>query len=253
MATVTKAKRTMPSKVDLLPLRETVFEIQFDPAIPTAGDILPGLLYAQLKTEYPEVVTLPMSNVPRKVRQQNPELVYQASHSLRGASSSILVGDRVVSYATTNYPGWSLFKDKLMTLVNALKSTEQAKQITRFSFKYTNLIEAASSETQLALLNLNVDIVGVPPKERGFHLRTEIDRDNYTTIVQIAPSSTINVNSEQKTISGLLIDIDTIRFDPGSEFLSHPESLLTESHLVAKETFFSLLTPSTIERLKPVW
>lgn len=246
-------KTKMPEKLELLPLRETVFEIQFEPAIPTAGDILPGLLYAQMKAEYPEVVTLPMASVPRKVRQQNLELLYQASHSLRGASSSILVGDRVVSHTTTKYPGWTLFKDKLISLIRVLKSTEQAKLVKRFSFKYTNLIEAPSAEAQLPLLNMRVDFVGGPPNERGFHFRAELDKDNCTTIVQVAPRSSVKIASEQREISGLLVDIDTIRFNPGPDFLSKPEMLLAETHLVAKNTFFSLLTPSTVEKLKPVW
>lgn len=95
----------MPAKLKLPPLRETFFEVQFEPVIPTAGDILPGLLYAQMKAEYPQVMPLPMATVPRKVRQQNPELHYQASHRLQGASSSILIGDRVVSLTSLQYSG----------------------------------------------------------------------------------------------------------------------------------------------------
>src|ERR1051326_2793995 len=98
----------MPEKLSLLPLREIFVEMQFEPVIPTAGDILPGLLYAQMKAEYPEVMPLPMANVPRKVRQQNPDLIYQASHRLHGVPGSILIGDRVVSLTTLEYPGWKL-------------------------------------------------------------------------------------------------------------------------------------------------
>jgi uncharacterized protein (TIGR04255 family) len=243
----------MPEKLRLSPLRETFFEVQFEPAIPTAGDILPGLLYGRMKTEYPKVMPLPMASVPRNVRQQNPDLHYQASHRLHGASGSILVGDRVISLTTLEYPGWTLFKAKLLSLVQALRETEQAKIVTRFSFKYINLIEASPEEVQLSFLNMKIESVGAPPNERGFLIRTEIVQDKHTTIVQIAPRSEIKVPPVSSAISGLLVDIDTVRFDPGPEFILKPDLLLEEAHLVTKKIFFSLLTPSAVERLQPVW
>lgn len=243
----------MPEKLKLTPLRETVFQVQFEPAIPTAGDILPGLLYAKMKAEYPEVMPLPMANVPRNVRQQNLELHYQASHCLHGASGSILVGDRVISLTTLEYPGWTLFKGKLVLLIEVLRGTEQAKAIKRFSFKYSNLIEASDEEAQLAFLNVKIECGGALPSERGFLMRTELEQGKCTTIVQIAPRSVVKVSPANSEISGLLVDVDTIRFEPGSEFLSKPDVLLEEAHLVAKKAFFSLLAPSTVERLKPVW
>jgi uncharacterized protein (TIGR04255 family) len=242
----------MPEKLKLSPLRETFFEVQFEPTIPTAGDILPGLLYSHMKSEYPTVMPLPMANVPRKVRQQNPGFHYQASHRLQGAAGSILIGDSVISLTTLEYPGWNHFKSKLISLLKVLKATEQAKTVKRFSFKYINLIEAQPKEPQLAFLNMKIECVGTAPRERGFHLRTEFEQDNYTTIVQVAPGSTVKVPSSNSEISGLLVDVDTIRFEPGPDFLSNPDSLLEEAHLVAKKIFFSLLTPSTVERLQPI-
>jgi uncharacterized protein (TIGR04255 family) len=243
----------MPEKLKLTPLRETFFQIQFEPVIPTAGDILPGLLYAQLKSEYPEVMPLPMANVPRNVRQQNPELHYQASHRLHGGSCSILIGDRVISLTTLEYPGWTLFKEKLVSLIKVFRTTEQAKTIKRFSFKYINLIEASATETQLSFLNMKIDCVGAPPNERGFSLRTEFDQDKCTTIVQISPRSVVKLPPMNNEFSGLLVDVDTVRFEPGPDFLEDPELQLEETHSVAKKAFFSLLTPLTVDRLQPIW
>lgn len=243
----------MPEKLLLSPLRETFFEVQFEPAIPTVGDILPGLLYSQMKDIYPQVTPLPMANVPRKMRQQNPDLHYQASHRLQGEGGSILVGDNVISLTTLEYKGWNDFKAKLVALLKVLKSTEQTKSVKRFSFKYINLIEAGSSETQLGFLNMKIECINAPPRERGFLMRTEFDQGKHTTIVQIAPQSSIRLPSPDKELSGLLVDVDTIRFEPGAAFLLNPDSLLEEAHLVAKNVFFSLLAPSTIDRLKPVW
>lgn len=140
-----------------------------------------------------------------------------------------------------------------MSLIKVLKATEQAKIIKRFSFKYINLIEASPAEAQLSFLNMRIECVGAPPSERGFLLRTEFDQDKCTTIVQISPRSVVKLPPANTEISGLLVDVDTVRFEPGPGFLSKPDLLLEETHLVAKQAFFSLLTPSTVERLQPVW
>ena len=243
----------MPKKLNLAPLQEIIFEMQFEPVMPTAGDILPGLLYRAVSADYPEVTPLPMANVPRNVRQQHPELNYQASHSLYGTSGSIRVGDRSISLVPVEYPGWVLFKAKLLSLIQAFRATEQAKLITRFSFKYTNVIEASSEEAHLSFLNVKIESVGGSPRERGFLLRTEFVQGKHTTIVQISPQSEVKVPSRNKIVLGLLVDVDTIRFEPGPEFLANPDPLLEEAHLVAKQMFFSLLTRSTVERLQPVW
>ena len=100
---------------------------------------------------------------------------------------------------------------------------------------------------------MKIESVGAPPSERGFLMRTEIAQDKHTTIIQIAPRSEIKVPPGNSTISGLLVDVDTIRFDPGPEFILNPDLLLEEAHLVTKKIFFSLLTPSVVERLQPVW
>ena len=124
----------------------------------------------------------------------------------------------------------------------------------QFSFKYVNLLEASSSEKQLSFINMKVEMIGEAPSERGFQLRLEHDDDTKcTTIVQIIPNSMGKLLPSGKEISGLLIDVDTIRFDPGEDFWTRPGVLLENGHSVAKLRFFSLLTEPTLEKLGPVW
>lgn len=243
----------LPRKLSNSPLRETIFELRFEPAMAAAGDILPGLLYSVLKTDYPEVVPLPLANVPRAVREKAPELLYQHSHSLRGGTSSVQLGDRVLAFHVLDYPGWTIFKDKIESLIKATQNTGLVKQTERFSFKYVNVIEASTSEMQLALMNLKLELVGQPPGERGFQLRVEHEEGKCTTITQISPNTTAKLVISGKEVMGLLVDVDTIRFDPGHEFWAAPGTLLEEAHKVAKVRFFSLLSEAALKRLEPVW
>ena len=232
------------------PLRQAIFELRFVPTIATAGDLLPGILYSALKNDYSEVLPLPMASVPRTIRNLNPVLKYQTSHRLSSGPHSVDIGDCSVLLQTTEYPGWDNFKHRIESLIDALNQTGFVKQIERFSFKYTNLIEASKSEKQLALLNMQIELTGKAPNEIGFLLRSEHTEEKFTTILQIAPNTSVKIPPANIEISGLMIDVDTIR-NVGNELWTNHASILDEGHLVAKQNFISLLTESTIQRLKP--
>lgn len=244
---------TMPMKVDKSPLFEVLFEIRFEPTTPAAGDLLPGLLYSQMKADYPDVIPLPMANIPRQIRDQNPDLLYQASHRLRGTHHSISVGDRVVSLSSTDYPGWNRFKEMVESVIRGVESTGLFKNVERFSFRYINVIEAPETDRQLPLLNVRIELTGSAPIERGFLLRVERDEGKFTTVIQITPNSKATIPIIGKTVSGLLIDVDTLSVGLGNEFSTNRSFLLEEAHSVVKRTFFSLLSPSTIEKMGPKW
>ena len=232
------------------PLRQAIFELRFVPTIATAGDLLPGILYSALKNDYSEVLPLPMASVPRTIRNLNPDLKYQTSHRLSSGPHSVDIGDCSVLLQTTEYPGWDNFKHRIESLIDALNQTGFVKQIERFSFKYINLIEASKSEKQLPLLNVQIELTGKAPNEIGFLLRSENSEGKFTTILQIAPNTTIKIPLTNIEISGLLIDVDTIR-SVGNELWTNHASILDEGHLVAKRNFLSLLDKSTFQRLQP--
>lgn len=244
---------TMPVKLKKSPLFEVLFEVRFEPTTPAAGDLLPGLLYSQMNADYPNVIPLAMANIPRQIRDQNPDLLYQASHRLRGEHHSISVGDRVVALSSTAYPGWNRFKEMVESVIRGVVSTGLTKNVERFSFRYVNVIEAPETDRQLPLLNARIELTGSAPIERGFHLRVEKDEGNFTTVIQVTPNAKATIPAVGKAVSGLLIDVDTLSVGIGSNFLTDRSSLLEEAHSVVKRTFFSLLTPSTLEKMGPEW
>ncbi len=243
----------MPKELRKTPLLEAIFELRFEPDAPAAGDLLPGLLYSVLKTQYPEVVPLPMAKIPRELRDRNPALLYQASHRLTGGPNSVQAGDRVISLHSTAYPGWKRFKEMGQFVIEAAKGTGLIKSVDRFSFKYVNLIDASETEQQLPLLNARIDLIGSAPLERGFLLRAELEDGDFITIIELMTRAGVKDPSSGKERSGLLVTVDTLRGGIGNEFLMKPSDLLEEGHSVAKNKFFSLLTESTLTRLEPVW
>lgn len=246
-------KSRMPVQLGKSPLREVIFELRFEAKTSATADLLPGLLYPVMKNEYPEVAALPIASIPREIRDRDSLLLYQPSHRLKGGPHQIQFGDRSILLVTTAYPGWSRFKDMVQVVVNEVKRTDLLKRVERFSFKYTNLIESQANENQLSFLNLSIQLLGEKPLERGFHLRTERDDQEFLTITEIIPGTTVKSPAISPEISGLLITVDTIRLGVGDEFLIDVAPFLDQGHSVAKQTFYSLLTESTIDRLEPVY
>jgi uncharacterized protein (TIGR04255 family) len=249
--TAMKPKR--PIALGRSPLVEAIFEIRFVPTAPAVGDLLPGLLYAGLKTEYPDTEPLPIANIPRQIRDQQAELLYHPSYRLKGEHRILQVGDRVLSLNTTEYPGWAHFKQWVEFATKAVKETGLLKQIERFSFKYINVIEASASDQQLSFLDARIEITGATPIERGFRLRVERDDTPFLTIIEIMTHSKAKRRNDQQIVSGLLVTVDTIRAGFGNDYWTNQSTLIEEGHTVVKDVFYNLITESTLKRLDPIW
>ena len=240
-----------PVSLEKSPLVEAIFEIRFEPTTATAGDLLPGLLYSRLKTEYPETEPLPFASIPRQMRDQDV-LRYKPSHRLKGDHRLVQVGDRLISLHATEYPGWTRFKPWIESATNAVKETGLLKQIERFSFKYINVIEAAPNDQQLSFLDARIEVTGGTPMERGFRLRVERDDGPFVTIIEIITNGKAKRN-DQHVVSGLLVTVDTIRAVAGNDYWTNQSTLIDEGHEVVKEIFYKLLSKSTLNRLGPIW
>jgi uncharacterized protein (TIGR04255 family) len=234
------------------PVMEAIFEFRFQPAIPTAGDLFPGLLFAELRSEYPKVDQLPVATIPREMREKDPNLLYQPTHRLTGASRLVQVGDRAVGVAMlAPYPGWPKFKEAIVLLLRSVERTRLVREPERFSFRYINVIPVEGDRPQLPLLSVQTAWEGHEFLEKGFHLRFELKEREFTTVVQLTPN--VTGKRSESLVAGLLVDVDTIREKPTREFWEADGGLLEDAHSVVKQTFFSLLTASTLAALGPVY
>lgn len=237
------------------PLVDALFEIRFRPSIPSSGDLLPGLLYKELGEKYRQVQQLPAANIPKEVRDKEPNLKYQAYHRMASENEQLLIGDRVATlHCGISYPGWEKFKQEAFSLLEALKNTTLLAEIERFSFRYINLLESPP-ESQLTLLNARVEILGKSVSEKGFQFRMELLENGRNNIIQIRTNATATLTREKTTHkrSGLLLDIDTLKDTSSEEFWEKRDQLLEGSHDTLKAIFVNLLTNETIESLRPIW
>lgn len=242
----------LPVSLGHSPLVESIFEIRFEPAIPAAGDLLPGILFSRLNQSFPNVESLPISNVPRPIRDQDPALVFQPSHRLTGSDMIVQVGDRVISLSSQEYPGWPSYKTAIQNLLNVAFETGFIDAVIRYSFRYINLIPRVEGAPEMSLLNVDLAISGNPPKERGFQMRFEQDKDEFTTIIQIALQSIIQ-HPKKPPVSGVLVDVDTQMLSPSSDFRVAASDLLDSCHTAVKCAFFSIVSNQALQEMRPTY
>lgn len=240
----------LPAKLDKTPLVDAMFELRFEPQLEAVGDLLPGMLYAAYNGQYSEIESLPLSRMPRDLRQKDALLTYSAHNQLAGERNILRIGDRAIVLSIIwPYPGWDAFVADILDLVNKVQQTNLIKSLNRFSLRYINVI-ASQTDNQLSLLNTKIEIGGKPVSEKGFQLRFENHSDDFLTIVKIVPDTLATVKDGNE-YGGILIDIDTIKELSGDSFWNNTEEHLNTCHDVLKTHFYSLLSPETLKSLGP--
>jgi uncharacterized protein (TIGR04255 family) len=249
--------RPIPKRLQQEPLLEAVWELRFegDGALPV-GEMLPGLLFAELRGEYPHIVRLPTADIPRPIAMNNPAMRYMPTLRLQGADDFpfiVQIGEHVISLNNRRpYAGWPTFSHRIRQLVRLLQSKDIIRKPERYSLKYLDLLELDPSPA-LTVLNVSLQLGEHDLTQRPVQLRTEIADQPYLHVVQIASPAEVQIPGAQRR-SGTLVDIDTVReASPGGDFWDMLDASLDDAHARAKQLFFGLLKPETEQRLGPVY
>jgi len=238
------------------PVLSAVFEMRFTSGVEGLADILPGLLFAHLQSDYGTMATLPMGEVPRQMRAQMPNFRYTPIKQLSGSQATINFGELSVSIEITRpYPGWARFREMILKVVEHIEATKLIRDLERISLRYTSILPSALNLGSLKAVNLTVDLGGMRVNESGFHLRAETSgQDGTLSVIQITPQSNAKVARGDKAIEmfGLLVDVDCIKINP-PQFWGNKQAAVDDLHIAGKSIFFNVLTSETIEKLEPVW
>jgi uncharacterized protein (TIGR04255 family) len=240
----------LPKRLGIVPIIEAVAEIRFEEGKAGGGQLLGGVLYANLQEHYPEVRRLPISEVPMQVRQMDPGLRYSPTQVLAGPSGQIMIGDRVLAVsATSPYPGWAGFREAVLRVWGFAAKNTLVGMIERCSIKYVNLLEQPLGTDHLALTTLSIQAMGRSLSCEPTHLRTEDSNGEVTRVMQVVSQASAQSPAEVK--HGLAIDLDIIHRGPIVDFWERREGLLDSLHEIEKRVFFDSLAPETLARLKP--
>lgn len=240
----------IPKKLRKEPLIEAVCELRFKSDKDSIADLLPGLIFQKLDNRFPKVEKLPASNLPAELFKHDPNLRYIPTIKLTGEPYSIMIGEHVFSLSCTRpYAGWDEFSSLIIELLAILKQTSLITHPERISLKYIDILLATEGFT-LDALNLELQIGGNRITTAPVQLRTELNGEEFTNIIQVGSPAQVALNAGP-LIDGILIDIDTISRTMPSDFWLISKDFLDRAHAISKSMFFDLLKPETIKCLDP--
>lgn len=246
-------------KTDLL--IDTTFEVRFETPVPLSA-VLPGILVNEFNLASVNIENFPVQQVPREIRDSNPDLRYSPLLRIDMGEFCLLIGDKCVALgAKMPYPGWQFFRLKILELLACLnKHASYLQNVQRISLKYVDIVERLECLRSLSLsktLDVNFSVGARDLLESNMSVRTQVDHgDKMLTIVQIITPATVVsvVNGIER--NGCIIDLDTIKIldnQSYQEFYPRVEAVLNNLHKTNKELFFRSLTPEAIECLGPVY
>ena len=234
------------------PILEAIAELRFEPTLPSAGDLILGMIFPEVKDVVPKIERLPFAEVPREFQDADANLRYAARQKLSGGQFALLLGDRVLDVACGRpYIGWDHFRELINRVFIALNKTGLVKQVERFSIKYVNVLEAQTRPEQYAFLDMKASLGQYAFTDHLSQLRTEIPLGSTLNIVEITAG--VSIQLPQGELShGLLFSIDTL-YQIGNEFWQDPLKIIDEAHAIEKSLFYDLLNADAMKSLNPIW
>lgn len=230
--------------------------MRFSPANDSADSLIAGMVFGAMSGYFSKSSPLPLSLLPREIRDKEANLHYQPITALEGANFKVLLGKRVAAVSFPKpYPGWGKVRPLVIECFNAVLKTKLVKAVERVSIKYTNLLAQGRDENDLSQLNAKVELGEFDVSGPGLEAKAEIRRNDCITIVQFTVGTKINVTTPNQSYEGrgVMLNVDTIKMGPFSDIEQVLPSILDDVHTTEKETFFGLLKDETLEKLGPVW
>lgn len=245
----------LPIRLTQEPLVDAVFEIRFASSTP-ASDVVPGFLYGKLGG-MKKIERLPTSDLPRQIRDSDPNLQFAPLVRVLWGEFILLIGDRNLAVACKiPYPGWSRFRPAILEIIDLLKGLQIIKVVSRFSMKYVDLVPATSILEQVGALELRLALGGHELREESFQIRVDVPKDGFINVVQLVSGATANL-PDGRVREGVIVDIDTIQNLPSGEpmdtFCVELPKRLERIHDANKRMFFDCLRKETIAALGAVY
>jgi len=239
-----------PKRIDCS-IQEAIFEVRF--ASELSEELVVGICLTKLRPFIDKIDQLPTVQIPKEIREREPELAYASTHriTLKGISrQSILIGPKVVVFSHTQpYDGWNQWSASIKQAMDMLlEESYLFDRIERIGLRYINLFPFSI----LDKINVEISYVGQPIADQFASTRLEFVDQNRVTSINIVHNGMITLNGKTPT-SGSVIDIDSIvqlAMDH-EEFKSQYHVVLEESHEHEKRAFFSLLSENFLAQLHP--
>lgn len=247
--------QTLPTKLINEPLVEAVFEVRFgEPDSVVFENVLPGILYSELGN-ISNLERLPPAEIPKPIRDSDPNLRYAPFVKLDWEKFVISIGDRsIVVGCKLPYAGWHNFKSKILRIVKLIDRLGIIRSVERFSVKYVNLVQAPKVSDQLERIRISIEVGEYAIKDSRISLRYDHQENDILHIITIITGAEGNLNNRK--VSGVVVDVDSIKFVNNIDFSTFTAKLQTDLEILKqsnKENFFNCLKEEAILELGPIY
>lgn len=244
----------IPKRLKKEPLIEAIWQVQFEPAAGTpVGDLLPGILFAALRSEHPDLQLqrLPSADIPAQMAQIDPNLRHMAKYRMEEPDSPFMfqVGDRVITLNCRRpYAGWAAFKGKILSLVKIVESSPLVPAPLRHSLRYIDLLTLEPAP-YLSSLQLSLKLGAFDIQARPLQTRVELLDGTCTHVVQVATPAQVGFPEGMK--EGSIVDLETF----STESLKGWDAVAAQidhMHERSKALFFeNILTANAVLQMEP--
>lgn len=250
----------MPLKLEADPIIDAVVEIRLN-TTQALSDLLPGMLMQFFEESMGEVQRLPAANIPKQLRDNDPNLTYQYLVKIDLQGYSLFIGDRSIALACIMpYPSGQVFKAKVVDVFKKILALPVVGEVERFSIKYTDFIEGDQLSDLISYLNLSIT---AGQKNTGnfqaLNLQFSSFDEPIINLVKIVALANLRNTSEKgqqianSTVKkGLILEVNSIQNISNQnavEFQNAFSKLLDQLHQSNKKQFFELLTPHALDEL----
>lgn len=136
------AKR-IPQSISPCPLIQAVIEVRFETSLDE--DVILGLVFSKLGSEFPNLEKLPASEIPKFVRDSDPNLFNAPLFTLGKDNLKILIGSRSLSIVCEKeYIGWKPFYQVISSILTKVKEISLIDNTTRIAARYISFFENAN-------------------------------------------------------------------------------------------------------------
>lgn len=233
----------LPRKLNKDTIIDSIVELRFDTDLPKS--VIFGILYNELKDEFPVVEEKPIASLPEKIRSQDPTMVFQALYSVKNDKFVVQIGTNMIAISCfPNYLGWEEYTATCFKVLKKVYNLGIISKVSRIGIRYINRFEGDISKDTNVSLNVNNIEGKVSPAHLVFHIGDQ--SQTYGSLVQYR----LELVSDKITT---IIDIDTSTEIIESSTYDYICGKIEEGHNIEKKIFFDLLKPQLIDSLEPTY
>jgi len=236
----------LPIRIEKCPIVDAIFEIRFTSNIYSSAVF--GLIYNILKDNYPEVVKLPILQLPEELRENDPNLRFKPTYKAAGDGFIIQIGPEVFSITSEiPYVGWKRFSAEIENILKSIFEQDVIKRVHRLGLRYINHFNTDIFNN----IKLNVLIDNKERALKNTVFRTEIEKGDFLSTLQIA--NNVGNATDKRERNGSILDIDVFKIFDDDSFEDNFMKLINEAHYSEKRLFFELFTEKFLNSLNPVY